>query len=309
MTEVVSAVPAGGPKTKGGKEVARWNATRHGIRSPAPVVPGLEKSEDWQEHREGVLVSLSPEGHLELVLAERVALLSWRLHRVTRYETESISLAQEAIENDIHEHGRFMAAISSAPDRTETHPVDIRFFAKYTKQNHSALRRFARLRGEPDKLLKEADASAVVFGVYLEAKKATGGEMDLEALDLPGMPDDADIAELPAMKVADVWGCVEAFAAAASMDPAELLDAATAQAGYEARGAAIRKEEMEKDVSRKTRERILPEDDTLLKIARYEAHLSRHLYQALHELEALQIKRSGGNAPLARLDVQGLPES
>ncbi len=30
--------PTGGPKTQAGKEVARWNATRHGIRSPAPVV-------------------------------------------------------------------------------------------------------------------------------------------------------------------------------------------------------------------------------------------------------------------------------
>jgi hypothetical protein len=53
--------PTGGPNTQAGKEVARWNATRHGIRSPAPVVPGLEKVEDWEEHRDGVLESLSPE--------------------------------------------------------------------------------------------------------------------------------------------------------------------------------------------------------------------------------------------------------
>ena len=36
----------GGPATQKGKEVVRWNATRHGIRSPAPVVPGVEKKED-----------------------------------------------------------------------------------------------------------------------------------------------------------------------------------------------------------------------------------------------------------------------
>ena len=71
--------PGGGPKTEEGKEVARWNAARHGIRSPAPVVPGVEKKEDWEDHRGGVLESLSPEEHLEMVLAERVALLSWRL--------------------------------------------------------------------------------------------------------------------------------------------------------------------------------------------------------------------------------------
>ena len=50
----------------------------------------------------------------------------------------------------------------------------------------------------------------------------------------------------------------------------------------------------------------MPDEKTLQKIARYEAHLSRGLYQAMHELEALQTKRSGGAAPLVRLDVQGL---
>jgi hypothetical protein len=296
---------SGGPRTEGGKEVARWNATRHGIRSPAPVVPGLEKPEDWQEHREGVLESLSPVGHLELVLAERVALLSWRLHRVTRYETGAITTAQETVEDDIHERDQFLSSLGQGRFEV-THPVDIRFEAKYHKQNHSALRRFARCRQEPEKILKEADAGAVVFGVYIRAKKAMGGEIDLEALELPGVPDDADIAELPAMRVADVWGCVEAFAAAASLEPEDLLEAATEEAGYEARGAARRKEQVEEEISRKSRERILPPDDALQNIARYEAHLSRQLYHTLHELEALQARRSGGNAPLARLDVQGL---
>ena len=41
-------------------------------------------------------------------------------------------------------------------------------------------------------------------------------------------------------------------------------------------------------------------------MARYEAHLCRQLYKAMHELEALQAKRTGGAAPLARLDVQGM---
>ena len=56
---------AGGPKTAEGKAVVRWNATRHGISSPAPVVPGLEKQEDWETHLEGIMENLSPVGHLE----------------------------------------------------------------------------------------------------------------------------------------------------------------------------------------------------------------------------------------------------
>lgn len=49
--------------------------------------------------------------------------------------------------------------------------------------------------------------------------------------------------------------------------------------------------------------RLLPDDASLHKIMRYEAHLGRQLYLAMHELEALQARRNGESVPLARLDV------
>jgi hypothetical protein len=101
----------GGPATQNGKGVVRWNATRHGISSPKPVVPGLENTEDWENHLEGIMENLSPVGQLEITLAERVALLSWRLHCVTRFETGAIATSQETIEGDIHDRDRFLSAI------------------------------------------------------------------------------------------------------------------------------------------------------------------------------------------------------
>jgi DNA gyrase/topoisomerase IV subunit A len=156
---MIAKSEGGGPKTAQGKAVVRWNATRHGISSPKPVVPGLEKQEDWEEHRSGILENLSPVGHLEVTLAERVALLSWRLRRVTRYETESIAVSQEQVEEDIHRMARLLRSLHENP-YASTHPEDIRFEAKHYKQVHSALRRFPSL--EPDKTLKGADASSVV---------------------------------------------------------------------------------------------------------------------------------------------------
>src|SRR5215204_4743985 len=117
-----SSIIKGGPVTQEGKELVRWNATRHGIRSPTPVVPGVEKAEEWEEHREGILESLQPEGHLELVLAERVALLSWRLNRVTRYETESIALYQERMEDDLARERRFGSGVLGTH-----HPEEVRW--------------------------------------------------------------------------------------------------------------------------------------------------------------------------------------
>ena len=56
------------------------------------------------------------------------------------------------------------------------------------------------------------------------------------------------------------------------------------------------------------RQRLLPIGPDPDTVVRYDAHLNRQFYRALHELEALQTRRLGGIAPLARVDVQGLPE-
>jgi hypothetical protein len=87
-----------------------------------------------------------------------------------------------------------------------------------------------------------------------------------------------------------------------------LLEKLATVAKHELGKAVTKAQEAEKKILSKRRARILPNDNELQKISRYEAHLSRELYKALHELEALQTRRAGGAAPLARVDVQGLPE-
>ena len=298
---------AGGPKTAQGKAVVRWNATRHGISSPKPVVPGLENTEDWESHLEGIMKNLSPVGHLEVTLAERVALLSWRLHRVTRFETETIAISQGQVEEDIHRKAIFLRSLHDNP-YAATHPEDIRFEAKHNRKTHNALKRFPSL--EPGKTMKGEDATSVVWSVLMAAQKAMGEEIEVESLDLPGVPEDAWIEELPAMKVEDVRGCVESIARTAGEVPEELLEIATERARSDSVSAKFKAEEVEVEIDVMRRERVLPDDKTLEKITRYEAHLSRQLYHALHELENLQKHRlTGEGTPLARLDVQGLSET
>ncbi len=50
--------------------------------------------------------------------------------------------------------------------------------------------------------------------------------------------------------------------------------------------------------------RLLPHPLDIDRIVRYEAHLSRQLYQALHELESMRAERRGQPTPLLRVDVQ-----
>ncbi|MBI3966289.1 MAG: hypothetical protein HY329_11715 [Chloroflexi bacterium] len=51
--------------------------------------------------------------------------------------------------------------------------------------------------------------------------------------------------------------------------------------------------------------RLIPTEPDLNKVIRYETHLHRQLVQTMHELEALQARRRGLPAPLARLDLTG----
>src|SRR5215211_1993825 len=292
----------GGPRTEEGKEVARWNATRHGIRSPAPVVPGVEKAEDWEEHRDGVLDSLQPEGHLEMVLAERVALLSWRLHRVIRYETESIALYQERVEDDLAKERRF----ESGPD----HPEAVRGNARSAREEHRLLKRFAKM--EDDKCLSSFDAETIIWGAMECADKVAEGEVDpeelLESISVLGLPDSDSWEGYEGWTAGMVRAVIEKIAHATDEEPEVLLEAATREARFKMERTKLEAEKVERNLRNMTRERLLPDDKTLEKVSRYEAHLSRLFHKTLHELEALQVRRLGGSAPLARLDVDGLAE-
>jgi hypothetical protein len=53
--------------------------------------------------------------------------------------------------------------------------------------------------------------------------------------------------------------------------------------------------------------RLLPHPLDIDKIIRFEAHLTRQLYQALHELESIQAQRRGQRTPLLRVDVHNEP--
>src|SRR5215213_9448043 len=187
------------------------------------------------------------------------------------------------------------------------HPEEVRWKLKDAQRTHRTLK---KLPGLPDdKHLSGGDAAGVLWGVsaYIE-------DEDLEKVQSPsGVPDwagvEGDTAEWDGWTVGMVREYVISMASKAGEAPEELLEVATEKARLDVISAKQAVERIEKDFERMSRERLLPDERTLEKVARYEAHLSRGLYKALHELEALQARRTGGAAPLARLDVDGLAGS
>ena len=219
---------------------------------------------------------------------------------------ESIALYQEKAEDDLAQERRFGSHILGA-----NHPEDVRDNLKAARSKHRFLKRLPKL--DADKHVSAFDAETVLWSVTEHSSRVAEGEIApedlLEEISIPGVPEGVDWEEYEGWTAGKVRAGIEAIAEATDEDPDELLEYAADAARRDVIGKEQAAEQVAKDLKRMSRERVLPRVEILEKVARYEAHLSRGLYKAMHELEALQIRRLGGSAPLARLDVDGPAES
>ncbi|MCH7808957.1 MAG: hypothetical protein IH863_00080 [Chloroflexi bacterium] len=97
-----------GPRTKRGKAASSRNAFKHGIQAGGVVIYGIEKHEEWEAIRDGIADSLQPDGVLENMLAERVALCLWKLRRLDRWQAVITRSSIDATDRDLH-HSRTLA--------------------------------------------------------------------------------------------------------------------------------------------------------------------------------------------------------
>jgi len=328
-----------GPKTPKGRLAVRLNASTHGILSAQPVVGAYERAEDWESHREAVVGSLSPEGGMEQVLAERVALCSWRLNRVVLYESERVSELQEGVTESVREKRKRRLEVEQLFPRegqkmltelgilVEAHPNNALEDAEIARLTYKTVEKLFDAPG--DAVVKGPDASVVLTLAAEHAVRQAAYQADEEVeerdvyplaealLDrLPGLPAGAliDDSEWTVGKLRELveWLAVEAGGKpdantvdGSVIEPEEaLMEALHTATRYDVAMKQTKAEEVEAELLAEHRDRILPGVEDLQKIARYEAHLSRQMYQALHELEALQARRHGKATPLARVDLQ-----
>ena len=80
-------MPSTGPISQRGKAVSSRNAWKHGILSFAIVINEAEDPAEWEAHLDGMFESLKPEGHLESMLTERIAISLWKMRRVDYFQS------------------------------------------------------------------------------------------------------------------------------------------------------------------------------------------------------------------------------
>jgi hypothetical protein len=287
-----------GPQSEIGKSVARWNALSHGLSSISPVIRG-EKKEDWEVHRADIIATSAPTGTMEMEMAERVALLTWRLRRIVRYET--------AVMNGL---------VRTEDDKTvrarevihEEHALALEKYREAARLNEG----YHQLKNSRDGNTFEGPMAVnLLFQTREHAllgKDLEFNENDGDFLCEIGVPEEWH----DKLKSWDGWTTsilmkgISAIAASGLMCAEELLkrvchNTKKAVDGYTAQMKSL---EMElagltrKEVMRSLMEEELLRESTpvmdqtaLDKVIRYETHLSKQLLLALELLHRLQVHR------------------
>ncbi|WP_027459688.1 hypothetical protein [Deinococcus murrayi] len=297
------------------------NAQRHGILSE--YVPLGERAE-YAEHVRLIRESTGASTYLEERLADRAALALWRLDRVARYEAAQVSAGQRGARLSLAAEEPFgatgaavkawqqVAALGGLPAETyRASPQLAEMTAQRLDRQAAHLERWAA--GSAALELSEDDAAEVgwtLFSFMAESPRLPPAfERKLAAALLGRTPTRAEVeqlkdsdwefqpGELPGMLAyaRELWG--EAYA-----PRLELLAERQRRRAAQLREAVREAQAAERDALALA---ALPQAPTLEKVTRYEAHLERVLYRALHDLEAARREREGELTPAPLRGVLG----
>jgi hypothetical protein len=312
-----------GPKTVRGKITAAMNSTKHGILSPKPVVTHFETEGGWKTHRQSILDSLDPQNGIEQALADRVAVNSWRLNRVVAYETLQLSAAQEELVDDMREQAKKYPSLHTEAkkgfegiDKAEAQRaihddmVGVYHETKGQLDSHHTM----------EWLYYNAPFYALEYAAYQQDPTIDLGEAEYDLMNAsdalePKFRERLGNQVMPAL--GDLRSALGWLTAEAGVRDDEggytayesLMEKLCAVARGDAESALESVHKLERKIVAERRQGLMLSENEMHKLARYEAHLSREMYKALHELEAIQKRRAGEPTPLARVDISGIPEA
>jgi hypothetical protein len=128
-----------GPRTESGRRVSSMNALKHGLTARQVTVFD-ERPEVFDRFYRELMLSLRPDGLMEVQLAERIAINAWRLRRAYR------------VESGLFERGR-IAWINGKPE--QTNEMDL-VFLRLTSTKGDELLKLSRYEAAIERSLRRA---------------------------------------------------------------------------------------------------------------------------------------------------------
>ncbi len=273
-----------GAITVEGKATVSRNAVKHGIFTKDLILKPevCEESEaEYQALLHGLVESLTPQGEIEILLVEKIAIDYWRLRRVIRFETGSISKYLDEVLKDYYnpwKSGERHHSEDALDKKIEEAKSNIDWNKKYL----SCLKKGAVTFNEPIWEGKEIE-SDVVDDLYriangIESKYFSESEREKLSYGL---------LELVEIK--------EIIARAGYITDKEIADKLITifegqNAEYEREIANLEQERIANSVADKLNAKLcsLPPAESLEKVLKYEKSIQKSIYQNLIMLKKLQ---------------------
>ena len=264
-----NALKSTGPKTLRGKAVVSRNALKYGVLADAVVVRGHVVKESPQEYEElcrELHESLAPVGLLEEMLTGQIAAVAWRLRRVRKAEAGEIALSVD----------------EGQKKRSEVRPALV--FSEWD------------LTGDRLKAMEGSKVGNDLIIHWLEEVRQQveeAGELSEESVKIPGLGSKNKLSKMLAELRLKVWPRREG-----ASDEEYREEVVSGTLGgidgmiehYEGKREGCKQREQTEEEARQSAA-VLPKEETLGKIMRYESALERQLFRAMNHLERLQERR------------------
>lgn len=285
------------------------NAVKHGLG--AEHVPPSER-EAYALHVLAVRESSGAAGYLQERLADRAALALWRLDRVARYEAAQSASQRRSVLGAIEEASKYGPAehVTAAYERvnklTYDEPADLRARPQLAEEEARRLEDYAltferwAAGGEAGEL--DPDAASVLgeqLGKCLLGVKVGGAVLVRAMVGRAAKRGEGVSVECGhwTYEPAELAGLLGYFRQHFAERAPVLLRLFAEEHCTKAQAVRSAMSEAQAAMSDALALAALPRSKELDKITRYEAHLERTLYRALHDLEAA--RREGAGQPVS----------
>ena len=285
------------PSTRRGRAAAR---AVHGLRTVAPVIPGVESEDDWLAHLSGVIQSLRPVGQIETLLAERAALNFWRLKRVVKYETQLVTAADPHADPPTPSLGDDQPDASDDSDDSDLDDWERRDYERQVRAERILRAADDVLMADDSKPVSQSSALAFIASV----NERTSGT-PLSSFSVPDLPD-TPLDRFDSWTAGLVRRTIRAICERFKQDPEQQIRMTVHHYREAAKPPPPIYDDDDDEDRRSSRKRVptsMPLDSVLERIIRYEAHISRELHTALHDLEVWQTRRLGKRPGLPSFDL------